>query len=254
VSPSRRLLAALFAALVVAAGALSGQAAADQAIIGGGEADQAYPFMVSLQSVSGEHECGAALIEPDWVVTAAHCVQGRKPDTVTMRVGSNDRTRGGETATGSEVVVHPDYDPATGNGDIALVRLAAPVEAAPVALGTSAAVGTATRLLGWGQTCPTQGCGEAPVMLRALDTTIVDPGACTANISSATQLCTGDADEKAGSCYGDSGGPQITRVDGGWRLLGVTSRSGNDDPVCATGPSIYTSTVAYSTWIGENTT
>ncbi|GAB2992417.1 serine protease [Amycolatopsis acidiphila] len=225
--------------------------AAEPRLVGGTAADQPYPFAASLQTTGGEFFCGGSLIQASWVVTAAHCLQGRDAASFTVRVGSNDRTQGGEVGKPDRFVADPDYNPAGAGGDIAVVHLSAPVAAAPIALGTATAVGTTVRLLGWGQTCATPGCGDGPAMLQQLDAHLVDPAKCTATINASVELCTDNPDGKSGACYGDSGGPEVAQVDGHWVLLGVTSRPGNNSATCATAPSIYTSAVAYAGWIGQ---
>ncbi|GAB3489003.1 S1 family peptidase [Amycolatopsis cihanbeyliensis] len=226
-------------------------AAVRPAIIGGVDADQEYPFMVSLQSSSGMHRCGGSLVAPAWVVTAAHCVRTRTRLITTARIGSTDHTEGGEQVEVAETVTHPDYDPKGAGGDLALVRLATPVRAEPITLGTAPVMGSETRLLGWGQTCPTEGCGPGPRVLQQLDALVVEATGCTAEFAAEVELCTGTAEGDAGTCYGDSGGPQVARVEERWELLGASSRPGNGDRTCATAPSIYTSVPAYAEWITE---
>ena len=244
----------LLALLAVVFASLTGTAVAQPSIVGGADADQPYPFAVSLHSSSGKLFCAGALITPSWVVTAAHCVFAKKPAEVIARAGTNDSGQGGEIAQLAEIVVNPVFDPNVPAADIALIRLATPLKAAPIVVGGAPTPGMATRLLGWGQTCPTINCGKIPAVLQQLDTHVVEGAKCTAKFDGTTELCTDNPGGTAGSCYGDSGSPEITREADHWLLVGVTSRPGNDSPVCATAPSIYTSVPAYADWITEKTT
>lgn len=253
----RNVLAATLTAACVAAGAWAAPSA--NAIVGGAVAEQPYPWMVNLAAGPEDawHLCGASMVTDRWAVTAAHCVTDVEVSDPLARVGSNDRTRGGQERRLSRIVVHPAYKEGS-NGptfaDLALVELDAPVDTAPVAIArTAPAPGTRARLLGWGNTCreATPACSRNPVPLHQLDTQVNAPGDCRpGTLDPATELCVGDLSGATGGCQGDSGGPQVVPAGyGRWLLTGVTSRDGGVTVDCNLG--IYTSVATYADWIDD---
>jgi len=241
-------------ALGVPTAASAPDAGARPLIVGGHDATQPYSFMASMQTTQGEHNCGASLIDKQWLVTAAHCVEGQQPSGFQYRINTPDRTNGGEIGTPDKFVVNPKYDPQnTGDYDIALVHLAKPVQAEPIKIsGTSPKPGTDVREIGWGLTCGTRGCGEPPQKLQELDTKTVDGAQCTSQESpfdDQRELCMDNHGGQASACYGDSGGPAVVKEGNGFALVGATSRGQTAN--CPDKPGIYTNVVAHTDWIKQ---
>lgn len=255
----RRLaLLALVAALVLAVLAPTAPAGA---IVGGRNATQTYDFMVSIQTPAGAHGCGGALISPEWVVTAKHCVATATPADLRLRIGSTRTDGGGTLATVAAITLPPAIGgwgvPALNlypSHDIALIRLAAPVANVPVRLAADPGpVGTPTRLIGWGQTCQLAGSCGAPVDLQELDTAVQTDGGCFTGFFNAVNETCVRGGGGTGSCFGDSGGPSLIQRDGVWQLSGVTSRSTAPYYYCGVSNSIYTDVTAWRAWLEGET-
>ncbi|MGW3468979.1 S1 family peptidase [Saccharopolyspora sp. NPDC000995] len=249
--------ATMLASLALAAPTAS--AVATPLIIGGTQATQTYSFMASMQSTDGQHHCGASLVDKQWLVTAAHCVEGQQPSKVQYRIGTTDRTSGGELVKPDKFVVHPKStqkpagsEIATGY-DVAMVHLSKPVKAEPIKISATAPQpGTTVQLLGWGQTCGTPKCGEPPVTLKELETKTIDASNCTSSqdpFDAARELCIDNQKGKVSACYGDSGGPAVVQEGDGFALVGATSRGQAEN--CADKPGIYSNVVAHTDWINE---
>ena len=201
-------------------------------IVGGTEVDPAcpnckYPFMVSLQSSSwGGHFCGGSLVREDWVITAAHCVEGVSTNGLQVKIGLHNvnGTIGSETRYVDQIISHPSYSSWSLDNDYALLHLTQPSSFEPIQLITDTdhdEEPVMSTVMGWGAT---SSGGWGSDILLEVDVPIDDSCGNIGNEVTNNMICAGDFNGGEDSCQGDSGGPLImTNDEGEYELIGIVS-------------------------------
>lgn len=272
-----RLAAGLLALFILVSAVWAAPAApTTPEIVGGRPADPGeWQWQVALvfshsDSLYAGLNCGGSLIGREWVLTAAHCFNFWTAEHYNVVAGVHNLIApepGFRRVPIAEVIIHPDYVTATSGNDIALLRLAEPIDARPaegetlpiayarlVPADAGTLVGVEATVTGWGTL--TSGLLDYPPDLHEVEVPIVANDECNAAYGgsiTADMLCAGLPAGGRDSCQGDSGGPLVIFDEGSgyWWQAGIVSwGQGCGIPAI---PGVYTRVSEYVEWLRETT-
>jgi V8-like Glu-specific endopeptidase len=238
-------------------------------IVGGYEAVPGkWPWVTALASTGASpydgQFCGGALIDKDWVITAAHCLTTETVESMDIIIGIHDliNDTNYKRLAIDKIYVSPAYETGlddTVDGDIALIKLKTSVlDYQPIALNQDpslSAPGVVSTIIGWGKLSTE---GSAAEKLQEVQIPIVSIE--TVNASGiyswplkADALAAGKAEGGQDSCQGDSGGPLMVpdSAGTGWELAGLVSFGPEGGCAIPNGYGVYSSVPYYYTAINK---
>ena len=162
-----------------------------------------------------------------YVLTASHCVNDEIPESIGVRIGQHSLQESTPILKVSKIITHEKYDSVSQFNDIALLRLANPVQFTdyiqPVCLPPSDVdEPDGLFVAGWGRI--DEG-GRTSDRLHEISLPEYNQAKCESKymgLITQNQLCAGGV-KGQDACQGDSGGPLTSRIDGKVNVVGVVS-------------------------------
>ncbi|KAL9921434.1 uncharacterized protein ACN427_002475 isoform 1-T1 [Glossina fuscipes fuscipes] len=240
-------------------------------IVGGSNAAFGrWPWQISLRiwfTSKYLHKCGAALLNENWAITAAHCANNVPPSDLLLRLGEYDLAEEEEPYGYQErrveiVVSHPQFDFRTFEYDLALLRFYEPVifqpNIIPICVPDSDEnfIGQTAFVTGWGRLYED---GPQPDVLQEVAVPIINNTICESMYRAAGHIehiphifiCAGWKKGGYDSCGGDSGGPMVLQRESDKRFqLGGVISWGIGCAV-ANQPGVYTRISEFRDWINQ---
>ncbi|XP_057269911.1 transmembrane protease serine 12 [Pezoporus wallicus] len=186
----------------------------------------AWPWLVSLQLHRGggryAHVCGGVLVHGNSVLTAGHCLTGRRdPYTWRAVLGVHNLGQPGAHTTRRylrSIVVHPGFRRDTFENDVAVLELGSavrygsavqPICLPPAHLDPLAHSGTQCFISGWGRK---KEQGKTSAVLQEAEVEVIPSNVCNSSdayggLVNDNMICAGSLWGGPDTCQGDSGGP-----------------------------------------------
>ncbi|XP_011863835.1 PREDICTED: trypsin-1-like [Vollenhovia emeryi] len=216
------------------------------------------PYQISLQTRSESfHFCGGSILNNNYVITAAHCVEGEPAGRLKVVAGTIKLSDPKSEHEVTKIIVHKDYNARNSwINDIALVKVKTPFKVSSTIghvplppKGHVVKPNDIAVVSGWGDLWSG---GPSTDKLQRVNVLIADQEYCkymyntTGSNIYPTHVCAYDPSVEKGSCQGDSGGPLTV----GGKLVGLVSWARG----CASTsyPTVFTRVVSYLDWIKAN--
>ncbi|XP_035185655.1 urokinase-type plasminogen activator isoform X2 [Oxyura jamaicensis] len=247
-------------------------------IVGGSQAEvESQPWIAGIfQNIKGVDHflCGGSLIDPCWVLTAAHCFYDPSKTKSSMSVYKvflgksrlNVTDENEQVFMVDEIISHPDFTDETGGNenDIALVRIKTHSGQCAVESKYVRTVCLPERSLNLDDNtrCEIAGYGKQDYYdiyyaqrLMSASVNLISQHKCITEYYDSIRVtdnmvCAGDSLWATDACKGDSGGPMVCEHNGRMTLYGIVSWG--DGCAKKNKPGVYTRVTKYLNWIDSN--
>uniref|UniRef100_A0A8C9PSP2 Kallikrein-4 n=1 Tax=Spermophilus dauricus TaxID=99837 RepID=A0A8C9PSP2_SPEDA len=223
---------------------------------GQGPVDDCIPHSQPWQAAlfkEDEFFCSGVLVHPQWVLSAAHCLQ----NSYTVGLGLHSLEANQEPGSRMMEVLlsiqHPQYNNPFFANDLMLIKLKESVSESDTIRKISITSqcptpGDSCLVSGWGLL--ENGEPVLPTLLQCTNVSVVSEKVCSEIYTSLyhhSMFCAGGGQDRRDSCNGDSGGPLVCNRGA---LQGIVSWG---DVPCdtTTKPGVYTKVCRYLEWIRE---